>query len=73
MLCQNPKDPFIATQLNLTLSLVSSVELSCIGKVFIAMPTQLNSTQLTYFVLIGCMLQLGQLHCDRWRQLSCVR
>ena len=52
------KGPFIATQLNSTSSLV---ELSCVGEVSIA--TQLNSTRLTCFALIGCMLQLGQLHC----------
>jgi len=54
-----------ATQLNSTSSGVqlSSVELSCIGEVSIATPTQLNSTHLTYFALIGCTLQLGQLHC----------
>ena len=48
----------IATQLNSTRC---RDELSCVGEVSIA--TQLNSTRLTCFVLIGCTLQLGQLHC----------
>jgi len=48
------------TQLNSTRRLV---ELSCVGEVSIATPTQLNSTRLTCFALIGCTLQLGQLHC----------
>jgi len=30
---------------------------------FVCLSTQLNSTQLTYFALIGRTLQLGQLHC----------
>ena len=52
------KGPFIATQLNSTRR---RVQLSCVGEVSIA--TQLNSTRLTCFALIGCTLQLGQLHC----------
>ena len=43
MLLQKIKGPFIATQLNSTLS---GVELSCVGEVSIATPTQLNSTDL---------------------------
>jgi len=39
------------------------VELSCVGEVSTATPMQLNSTQMTCFALIGCTLQLGQLHC----------
>ena len=57
------KGPFIATQLNSTRRRVELSELSCVGEVSIATPTQLNLTQLTYFALIGCTLQLGQLHC----------
>ena len=56
------------TQLDVELS---SVELSCVGEVSIATPTQLNSTQLTYFALIGA-LQLGQLHCRSSAIVSCV-
>ena len=52
------KGPFIATQLNSTRR---RVELSCVGEVSIV--TQLNSTRLNCFALIGCTLQLGQLHC----------
>ena len=39
------------------------VELSCVGEVSVATPTQLNSTRPACFALIGCTLQLGQLHC----------
>jgi len=49
------------------------VELSCVGEVSIATPTQLNSTRLTYFALIGWTL-FNWVSCiaDRRRQLSCV-
>ena len=50
--------PFIATQLNSTRR---RVELSCVGEVSIV--TQLNSTRLNCFALIGCTLQLDQFHC----------
>jgi len=64
------KGPFIATQLNSTRR---RVELSCVGEVCIATPTQLNSTQLTNFALIGC-IRCNWFSCiaDRRRQLSCV-
>ena len=62
--------PFIATQLNST---SSWVVLSCVGEVSLATPTQLNSTRLTCFALIGCTL-FNWVSCiaDRRRQLSCV-
>jgi len=58
------------TQLNST---SSGVELSCVGEVSIATPTQLNSIRLTCFVLIGCTL-FNWVSCiaDRRRQFNCV-
>jgi len=54
------KGPFIATQLNSTRR---RVELGRESAYSDADATQLNSTRLTCFALIGCTLQLGQLHC----------
>ena len=54
------KGPFIAKQLNSTRR---RVELGRRSAYSDADATQLNSTRLTCFALIGCTLQLGQLHC----------
>jgi len=64
------KGPFIATQLNSTSSWVELRRRSVYSD---ADATQLNSTRLTYFVLIGCTL-FNWVICiaDRRRQLSCV-